>query len=268
MKWNLYCLSLIIILASCAPFQDSPFSDQLLRSERDLNTQALQRLQDPEADGVIRLAIFADSHNNYEDLDGVIRRINREKDLDFVVNLGDFTNNAYNFEYNQFLDSHVLIRRPTFTVIGNHDAIGAGPSLFEKAFGPSNFIFESDNKRFIFFHSVNWEDPRGFSSGWLKQMVDTSTKPVVIFTHVPLRDEERYSGSDAQNFSDVIQSPKTQLILNGHRHVYNLAEENGTILLQAPRVQHLQWMIIEIQGTQLRIHRKDTGEVQSATLKP
>lgn len=267
MKYILRTLALVFII-SCAPFQDSPFSDQLLRPERNLNLVNQDRLGDMDADGVLRIAVFADSHQNYEDLDRVINAINLQLDVDFVANLGDFTNTAYNIEYNQFLDSYVRIWSPAFTVIGNHDAIGAGPSLFKKAFGPGNFWFESNDKRFIFFHSANWEDPDDFHPEWLKEAVDSSAKKVIIFAHVSLRDPERFLGQVAQLFDSVIKDSKVQLALNGHNHVFRLGMDNGTVMLQSPRVSGVRWLLLEIQGNNLTIKRMNTGEVIFATLKP
>lgn len=258
----------IIILGSlsCAPFRDSPYSDELLRKERSLNTRQLSRLADIEADGVLRIAVMTDTHQNYKDMDEVVYKINQTADVDFVAHLGDFTNSSYNFEYDQFLDSWVILQPPHFVTIGNHDAVGAGPSLFKKVFGPSNYYFESDSKRFIFFNSANLENPEGFSADWLLETVQSSTKSVIIFTHIPLQDEERFKGDIAQTFEDIINDPKTLAVLNGHNHSYLLKDQNGTVLLQAPRVQGGQWLLLEISGTQLNIIQH-TGDSTWVTLK-
>lgn len=255
------------LVVACAPFQDSPFSDQLLRSERDLNNVSMSKLSNMDADGIIRIAVFSDSHQNYKDLDKVINEINLLANIDFVANLGDFTNTAYNIEYNQFMDSFVRILWPAFTVIGNHDAIGAGPQLFKKAFGPSNFWFESADKRFVFFHSADWEDPPGFQPGWLQSAVDTSTKSVIIFSHVSLRDQERFEGLEAQIFNSVITNSKVQMVLNGHNHVFQYHLDSGTVMLQSPRVEGVRWLLLEIQGDDLVIQNMNTGEAISTTLK-
>ncbi|HRK02490.1 MAG TPA: hypothetical protein PLH57_07465, partial [Oligoflexia bacterium] len=42
-----------------------------------------------------------------------------------------------------------------------------------------------------------------FNPNWLKEAIDTSSKPVFIFAHTSLRDKERYSGDTAQTFSDI-----------------------------------------------------------------
>lgn len=243
----------------CAPFRNSPFSDQVLRTERNLNEAKLEKLRPIEQDGKIRIAVFSDSHQNYKDLDQAVIQINKTADVDFVVNLGDVTNSGYNFEYDQFLDTYILIQRPVFSVIGNHDAIGAGIEIFNKLLGSSNFWFESNTRRFVFFNSVNLEDPAGFNPAWLRATVESSAKPVIIFSHVHLRDPDRFFGVDAQNLGAVIENPRTQMILNGHNHSYELSQDHGTVMLQCPRVENVQWLLIEIQGNQAKIQLMNTG---------
>lgn len=267
-----FVASLILILGfiglgSCAPFADSPFSDQLLSKERNLNQTAREKLRDIEGDGKIRLAVLADAHQNYAALDHVIYDINQLGGIDFVVNLGDFTNSGYNLEYDQYINSYTTLRHPAFTVMGNHDAIGAGPHLFKKAFSDVNYYFESATKRFIFFNMASLESPEDFDPQWLKDTVAASSKSVIIFTHCDLRDPERIKGDDKTLMDGVLADSKVILVLNGHNHVFNLDYQNGTILLQAPRAEGENFFLIEIQGTQMHVTNSADGTDLSLTLK-
>lgn len=253
------------VFIACAPFQDSIFSDTLLRKERHLNQKMIDLLPDINSDGVVRIAVIADSHQNYKPLDEAIDQVNDTPGIDFVANLGDFTNSAYNLEYDQFLKSYTRLEKPHITTIGNHDAIGAGPGLFKKAFGPINFWFESNSHRFVFFSTANLEDPESFDPAWLLNVVNASAKPVIIFTHIALEDPERFSGSMSATFTQVIQ--KAQLILNGHNHVYFSRTLLGTTLIQGPRVE-VGWMILEIQSTNLKVTQMPKGQEEWFTLKP
>lgn len=263
----LLLICIFLVTSSCAPFVDSPFSDQLLRPDRNLNQSSIAGLNDIESDGVIRMAVFADPHQNYKDLDEVMYDMNQTPEVDFVAGLGDFTNSGYNLEYDQFLTALDFIKKPKIMAIGNHDAIGAGLDLFHKAFGPSNFFFESNGRRFIFFNGNNWENPDDFSPDWLKSTVASSTKPILIFSHVSLLDEERFKGNVATALASVVNDPKVQLVLNGHNHVYQLTTSGSTILLQVGRTQGHHWVILEIQGTNICIKRMDTLEKDCRTLK-
>ena len=268
MNIKLFLLGFSFLLATCAPFAQSPFSDQVLRPERDLNFQALSEIQNVEGDGKIRIALFSDSHQNYRDLDKAIYAINSTVDVDFVANLGDFTNSAYNMEYDQFIGSHVALTYPALTAIGNHDAIGAGPALFNKVFGPSNFWFESTSMRYIFFNSANLENPEGFSIDWLESAVATSAKPIAIFTHVSIRNAERFFDQTANRFSNIISHPLVKVHFNGHDHVFLLGAESGTIMLQVPRVEDKQWVMVEIIGSNMQIKKMPSGEIVSVVFKP
>lgn len=261
-------LMLGILCGSCAPQRDSPFSDQLFHGESLLNASAISSVGNVEADGKIRIALMADAHQNYVDLDKVIRQINATGEIDFVANLGDFTNSGFNLEYDQFLDSYLNLRWPAITVLGNHDAIGAGHHMFERVFGEVNFFFESSSHRYIFFHSANLEYPKEFSADWLLARVNESTKPVIVFTHINPRDDERYFDHVKAALDAVVQNGKTQMMIYGHDHVYVHDNVAGTVMLQVPRVQGGQWLLLDIQGTNATLTIMKTGGVVSDTLKP
>jgi predicted phosphodiesterase len=265
---NALCLVCIFLIASsCAPFVDSPFSDKLLRPDRDMNQVAIRSLGDVESDGVIRIAVFADPHQNYKDLDQVLFDINQEKGLDFVAGLGDYTNSGYNLEYDQFISALDSVKTPRVMAIGNHDSVGAGPELFFKAFGTPNFYFESTNYRFIFFNGNNWENPEDFNPSWLKSAVDGTSKKVIIFSHVQLLDTERYKDDVLTTMQGIVNDSKVKLALNGHNHIYNLVVSNNTYLLQVGRTQGRHWVLLELQGNDVCMKRMDTMEQDCRTLK-
>lgn len=262
MKNAVLYFALFIVTSSCTPFVDSPFSDMLLRPERNLNSQSIDKLSDVESDNVIRIAVFSDSHQNYKALDKFTFAVNGMTDIDFIAGLGDFTNSGYNFEYDQFVDGLEYLTAPKVMAIGNHDAIGAGPELFRKAFGNPNYYFESATYRFVFFDSNNLENPEDFDLDWLADAINTPKK-VMIFSHVQLRDNERYFGSDATKLDAVITAANVQVIFNGHNHVYDLSTDNNTVMIQAGRVEGeegIHWLLIEvaIPATQVCIKRMDT----------
>jgi predicted phosphodiesterase len=264
-------LILFLVTSSCSPFVDSPFSDTLLRPERNINATSIEQIKDIEADNLIRIAVFSDSHQNYKALDKASFAINAAEKIDFVAGLGDYTNSAYNLEYDQFLDGLQYLVPPKVLAIGNHDSIGAGPQLFKKAFGNPNFYFESTTYRFVFFDSNNLENPAGFDLDWLADAI-TTPKKVFIFSHVQLRDNERYFGSDATKLNAIITAANVQVIFNGHNHVYGLMTDNNTVMVQCGRVDGddgAHWLQIDVQlpATQICIKRMDTMETACENLK-
>ena len=271
MKNAFLYIILFLMTSSCTPFVDSPFSDMLLRPERDINGTSVSRLGDIEADSVIRIAVFSDSHQNYKSLDKVSFAINDIADVDFVAGLGDYTNSGYNLEYDQFIDGLEYLTPPKMMAVGNHDSIGAGPQLFKKAFGNPNFYFESAAYRFVFFDSNNLENPKDFDLDWLTNAISTSKK-VFIFSHVQLRDNERYFGTDATKLNAIITAANVQVIFNGHNHVYDLLDDNSTVMVQCGRTDGddgAHWLLIEVAlpATQVCIKRMDTMVSVCKTLK-
>lgn len=269
MKWAFY-LSAFVLTSSCAPFVDSPFSDNLLRPERNLNEIAISRLGDIEGDGVIRIGVFSDPHQNYKATDKMAYQMNQATDLDFVAGLGDFTNSAYNLEYDEFIEAIGRLDQININAVGNHDSIGAGPELYRKAFGKSNFYFESATYRYIFFNSNNLENPAEFDPLWLKDRVDETGKNIMIFSHVQLRDNERYFNDDATILGYVIEHPRVKVIFNGHNHVYDLSKDHDTIMMQCGRVagdDGTHWLTITVQGGQFCVKRMDTGVTTCENIK-
>ena len=260
------CL-LIFIAIRCAPLRDSPYSSSLRRDERNLNLRNTEALSDIDADNQLVIAVFADSHQNYQDLRNTITHINRTVNIDFVANLGDFTNQGSNMEYDHFAKYYEELRKPKFTAIGNHDAIGAGFFLFDKMFGPSDYYFESTSHRFIFFNSNNWETPLKFNSLWLRDTVSASTKPVIIFSHISLTDSERFNNADGELFKEILLNSKVRLAVHGHLHNYSTYTVSNTQIIQAPRIEGFGWMLLEIQGNDLFVSLPKTGQREWFTLK-
>lgn len=248
-----FLVTLIFLYIACAPFRDSPYSELLISGARDMNSKTLPDLNTIENDGKVRIAVIADSHQNYRDLKQAINDLNDFPEIDFVVHLGDFTNSAYNFEYDLFLDLWGKLHRPKFCVLGNHDSIGAGVNLYFKAFGPSNTYFESANYRFISFMTNNWEDQDDFDPQWLLDRVQETTKAVVILSHVPLMDTERYSGNDRAILDQVLVQPNLILSLNGHNHVYSGNKVGNVVLVQGARVEGNNWLYVDITNTTISV---------------
>jgi predicted phosphodiesterase len=258
-----------LLAVACFPLRDSPYSDQLAADERKSNSTTLANLEklDPEEDGVVRIGVFGDSHQNYEDLKKVIGQINATKGLDFVVNMGDFTNNSYNSEYDQFLKHWRRLTHLALMVPGNHDLIGSGRSLFQKVFGPSNFIYETVSHRFVFFNNNNLETPQDFDPHWLLRMVEESSRKVVVFSHIPLHDKERFKGTTAKIFRQVIEHPKVEASVNGHNHTFTVHIDSETKMIQAPRVEKARWMIIEFHPEEITVSPKPGGPMWQAAAK-
>lgn len=259
---KLGALFLSTLLTGCFSFRDSPFSDQLFSPERNLNVVNQQALS-INRKSRLRVAVIADSHQNYRDLDSTIHTINREPDIDFAVILGDFTNSGYNIEYDRYLESHRIFRLPVFVILGNHDAIGAGISLFKKVFGPYNFSIENEYYKFIFFNSNNLESPENFSPEWLIQEVRSTEKEVYIFTHISLTDGDRFSSRD---FAEVLDASRVQMVISGHNHIFRIDEELSVLQLHVPRVEGNNYLIFEISPMLKTVQKVEDNRVEEFQL--
>ncbi len=263
---NLLVCFCVVLIFGCGGSRNSPFSDQTAHTQADLNVTAVGEIKQINK-SVLRIAVFTDPHQNYVDLVNIVGKINSFSDIDFVVSLGDFTNSGYNVEFDQFLDSYLKIEPPALSLIGNHDALGAGMGLYKRIFGPPSFFFENSNRRFIFFNSAKLESPEDFHPKWLLESVEGSDKKVIVFTHIPLTDANNFDQETLQIFEQVIDNPKVQTVVNGHNNVYSLGAITGTHLIQVPRVENSQWILFTLEKSRLRLEIFPAGEIVWLSLK-
>ena len=133
--WFAVLIILTLSFSACQMRVDSPFSTEVKTDLRAHNSAVLSRLNTMTALNThIRVGIITDSHQDYDDLEPTIQKLNA-MDVDFVIHMGDFTNFGTNAEYDAFASIIQKLRHPYFIIIGNHDSIGAGHALYRKIFG-------------------------------------------------------------------------------------------------------------------------------------
>lgn len=221
-----------LFLTGCLHAKTPTFAETARLVNARANETALARLRATPESGSLAFALFSDSHEDYGDLRKVVRAINAEADLDFVVNLGDFTNDGRPEQYRRFLEAAEDLKPPTITVAGNHDVENGGLAMFAPIFGFARFSFDREGLRFIAFSPAGAGDPADFGPDGLARAVAASPIPVVILTHLPPGD-----------------APANPLLLAaGHLHRYGLREDGGVTRLQVPRVRGRQWVRVDVEG--------------------
>ncbi|MNS87703.1 hypothetical protein D3C72_1216540 [compost metagenome] len=132
-----------------------------------------------------------------------------------------------------------------------------------------NFVIETQYYRLVFFNSNNLETPKEFDPNWLEEQVTTSSLPVYIFTHVNLRDPDRFKGTDKEIFERVLSHPNAKLVLNGHNHSFNLVRKNSLYAadqIEVPRVEGKNWMLIEIAPAETKMQKAVGQQFQEYAL--
>ncbi|MFX0094790.1 MAG: metallophosphoesterase family protein [Candidatus Hodarchaeota archaeon] len=168
-----------------------------------------------------------------------VAEVNRIKNVDFIVHLGDLTQNGVLEDYEYALD---LFRsfsddRPIYYILGNHDARSVGDLLFEQMVGKRSFEIETSDLYCIGLDTSK-PDQDGGALGrrtirWLRaRLLKNMDKiKIVAFHHhllpIPFTGRERSSITDAGDVLQVMLETKVDLVVNGHRHITNLYHLNN-----------------------------------------
>jgi len=250
MKKFLLIFSLaVLVLEGCAEFKASPFTDILMESKRNWNASNIARINSLELTDHFKVALISDTHSNYNDLRDVIKIINAREDVDFVIHVGDFTNQGYNYEYDYFLEMMESLNKPFVVVIGNHDSVGKGPSLYRQAFGKENFTLEFASTKFIFANNnrLDFLD-EGWNAEWLENEVRSSQGKfhnMVVVHHVDAENPYYFSPNAISNFNDLYAEDGVSWVINGHLHQYRITDHTSYKQLTVPRVENGQYNIME-----------------------
>ncbi|MBC7397069.1 MAG: metallophosphoesterase, partial [Bdellovibrionales bacterium] len=97
-----------------------------------------------------KVAIISDSHVNLDSLARAVERINRRSDIDFVMILGDLTDQGLESQYQFTCKNLSKFEKPFISVIGNHDSLSNGKLLWTQYFGDASKGFDGYNYSFSY----------------------------------------------------------------------------------------------------------------------
>ncbi len=232
-----------VTLLSCIPKLDSIFYDDELVKATALNSQfANIRLRDEKR---IKLGLITDSHQNYEDLENVVDILNSRTDLDGVIHIGDFTNEAMAIEFKYFVDIISRLNKPFYVLPGNHDLIGIGENLYKKSFGPLNHLVSLTNFHLIFFNNNTLDSQVDWS--WFGTALNSKgSKASIVFMHINPENEDYF----AKNLSDwvfqIAENASTGIFLNGHNHVFQYFQRGNIHIAQISRTERNKYAVLEV----------------------
>ncbi|MFW9969190.1 MAG: metallophosphoesterase family protein [Candidatus Odinarchaeota archaeon] len=167
-----------------------------------------------------------------------IQQVNKIKDVDLYLHLGDITHSGtlldYEFAMEQFKKFKPISKCPLMILIGNHDAMNVGYLLFEEMIGKRHYEYEDDELYVIGIDSTKPDLPGGIiHHNVIKAVKKRLEQPerenkfkVVCFHHqlipIPNTGKERSAIDDSGDMLKMLLDTKVDLVLNGHRHTSNL----------------------------------------------
>jgi len=196
----------------------------------------------------VKFGVIADIHQGYlkdvnHRLQVFLDRVKQEEEIDFIVQLGDFTLNPTPAKSGAFLDIWNSFEGPKYHVLGNHDMDVANKTQVRAFWGmPENYYsFDLKGFRFIVLDGNHLKDGpndyrhyersnyyshegRGHFGAeqlqWFKGQLASTDLHVVSFSHQRL--SGRADGPDMRKAIDQANAQagfgKFVLSLNGHGH--------------------------------------------------
>lgn len=213
-------LWLFMIFFSGCKFKMSTYS--AFTPEQILNEVNIQKIkeQEPNEQPNFKIALIADTHNYYDELVHLIKKINSNGPYGFVIVCGDITNLGLLEEYDYSRKFLNKLKYPYLVSIGNHDHLANGESIFRKMFGKMNFTVTYKGIQFVFFDNNNWENDESVPDiQWVKeQLSDPVPTQRILVAHVPPNDPKRFNESDINEWINVMSVFNVGYFLNGHNH--------------------------------------------------
>ena len=187
-----------------------------------------------------------------------IEEMNTTIHPEFVINLGDFIEDVNNREtdLDYFKKTHDLftsLKIPLYALIGNHDVRTLTDKDMLDILGYEKLYYSFDHGDYHFIclsftmtgnHRENLLDIKAEILSdqleWLIQDLETTNKPVIIFVHYGLADDDMKGNfwfESAPNYAllenrkevkDILEkSGKVKTVISGHQHWNRMKVKNG-----------------------------------------
>lgn len=131
------------------------------------NIMWLQTIEQQGYKAEFKAAVIGDPQQYPGDLEETIKTINQRQDIDFVLLLGDLVETGIEKEYEWACKALNKTKKPIISVIGNHDSLSYGKSIWQDVFGPFDFSFSYQGVKFIGYNDNKYEFENVPDRNWL-----------------------------------------------------------------------------------------------------
>lgn len=219
------------LLSGCDLFEMHPY-DGKITGEKNIHAKNIKRIEENcMGKKRIRFAFMGDSQRWYDETIDFVSSINQRDDIDFVIHGGDISDFGLTNEFIWMRDIMNRLDVPYVVIIGNHDCLANGETVFTTIFGELNYSFMAGNTKFICLNTnaLEYDYSRPvpdfkFIEKQLKDTIEGHEKTVVAMHVRPLLSDE-FNNNVANVFQHSLkQFPKLQFCLNAHDHNTNIVD--------------------------------------------
>jgi Icc protein len=254
----LFCSALLM---ACGE-RYSPWETDPPAHLKNLTVEQLSLLnQQPEQSFPFSIAVMGDPQGTPKDLQRVVDAINRRNDVKFILVLGDLTDYGLLHEYVWAAEALKRSRVPFLTVVGNHDAISHGKTIYSRMFGVFDYTFTYAGLKFVMWNNNQYEfGETDFS--WLERNTDSRS---VVGSHVPpVVDVHRQDQVD--RWYEINRRKDIWASLHGHigKEREQNWNENGIPYYVVPKLSGRRYALVtfhEDRKLTFQYCRDDCGEV-------
>lgn len=186
--------------------------------------------------------VFGDCHvGRSPETDAICRelvsRLNREKDVAFAVNVGDFADHGKKSAYEKYLRIISGLRIKVYHVPGNHDLAGDGYKYYKQMINDKYYYsFDHGNSHFVILNNAYARSFGAKQFAWLKQdLASTKKKHIFVFMHRPMFDPAEIFSGYVMSGREVIKELMrifdkhgVDYVFAGHIHGYASSRRDST----------------------------------------
>lgn len=255
----IYLALLSLTLSACVRFEYSPNQKFDRLTPQNVNNFNLDKLAKQRAGSKIRIAVSGDVQRKYNEAEEFVRYINKQQNIDFVILNGDIADFGLLMEFQWMNAVYADLKVPYICVIGNHDLVANGKSVYERLFGPLNFSFSYGGVKFI-CHDTNGRE-YNFNGTvpdleWLSEELKSAKngQNVVAFSHIPPKDGDFDANLRGGYEALFDKTPGILASIHSHQHSSDVVEytEGGTAFIITNGVVNRAFTMIEIENGKLR----------------
>jgi Icc protein len=256
-----FFIGVILFLSGCESRVTSPDQLKFDENNTDLTQKNLEKISEIKLDNPYKFnfAIVSDSHTEYEDFTDIIKDINKDSTISFLIHAGDFTYLGWAKEFARTLYVLKELTIPYLTVIGNHECYSNGRELYKKIFGDFNYSFALNDYKFIFLDGNIWENGgKPPDLDWLEDELSEreSYNLVFVIVHIPPFDIS-WSDEIENRYKQLMVENNVSLSIHGHLHSYWYGEKynDGVKYLVVDDVADRNYCIVSVDGTAFDVEK-------------